>query len=187
VSDPYSTCSTFTERNNLAYSTGTITNLYGQVYEQGSWTDIASNLRADPLFVGYSASALGNLNLQAGSPAIAAGSYLTTVAAGDSGSGTTLLVNDAGFFQDGFGIAGVQPDQIRVGTSTVVQITSVNYATNTLVLANSITRSPGSPVYLFSDSKGSIVLSGNAPDLGALPSGLQQTLAPPSGLAASVN
>jgi hypothetical protein len=180
---PSDTCSTFAERNNLAWclgaNTGVTCNLHSQNYGRGNFTDDPGNIKADPLFVNYAAN---DFHLSTGSPAISAGSYLTTVAAGDSGSGTTLLVNDAGFFQDGDGIAGVKPDQIRVGTSTVAQITSVNYATNTLVLANSITRSPGNPVYLFSDSNGRIVLTGNAPDIGAFPSGLQQMPAPPTGL-----
>jgi hypothetical protein len=63
----------------------------------------------DPLFVNASTtppedktdSTLPNLNLQPNSPAINAGGALTTVAAADSGSGTSLIVDNASYFQDG--------------------------------------------------------------------------------------
>src|ERR1019366_1182658 len=78
-------------------------------------------------------------------------------------------VNDAGFFQNGYGIPGVQPDWIRVGATTTAQIVSINYNTNALTLANPISRSPGDPVYLYKDSAGRQVLYGNVPDIGAYP------------------
>ncbi len=134
-------------------------------------------LNHDPLFV----NPTDNFELQAGSPAIGAGTYLTTVASGDSGSGTSLIVNDAGFFQDGYGISGVQADWVRVGTATKVQIASINYTTNTITLASAISRSPGNPVYLYKNSNGTTVLSGSAPDIGAVPSGAP---APPTNLTA---
>jgi hypothetical protein len=123
-------------------------------------------LVANPGFVNYSAN---NFSLSAGSPAIGAGTYLTAAASGDVGSGTSLLVNDAGFFQDGYGIPTVQADWIRVGPTVTAQIVSVNYDTNTLTLANSISRSPGDPVYLYKDSSGRQVLFGRPPDIGAYP------------------
>ena len=55
----------------------------------------------------------GDFSLLAGSPAIDRGKPLTQVAATDSGSGVTLLVDDAGYFQDGW--AGVDPDWLAVG------------------------------------------------------------------------
>src|SRR6202040_4051678 len=107
--------------------------------------------------------------------ASAAGTSLTTVAAGDSGSGTSLVVKDASYFQDSYGLSNaystVYPDCIAVGTaSNHVCVTSVNYSTNTLTLASSISRSAGQGVYLFSKSDGAQVLTGSAPDLGAYPS-----------------
>lgn len=183
INQPGGTCNSFVDQNDLAWCTGTTCNLLGRSYGQGNFTDDPGNIKADPLLVNY---ATNDVHLSPGSPAIGAGSSLTTVAAGDSGSGTALLVNDAGFFQDGYGLPGVNADQIRVGTSTVAQITSINYATNTLTLSSSITRSPGAPVYLFGDSNGRIVLTGNAPDIGAFPAGSGKP-APPTGLTASVN
>jgi hypothetical protein len=126
-----------------------------------------------------------DFSLQAGSPAINAGTYLTTVASTDSGSGTSLIVNDAGFFQDGYGIAGVNPDCIAVTTVTnQVCITAVNYQTNTLTLASSITRSAGNPVWLYSDSTGRQVLFGQAPNIGATFGAAGSPPAPATGLTA---
>ena len=107
------------------------------------------------------------------------------MASGDSGSGTSLIVNDAGFFQDGYGITGINSDCIAVTTVTNhVCITAVNYQTNTLTLASSITRSKGDPVWLYSDSTGRQVLFGNAPNIGAtLDAGSRP--APPTNLTAT--
>ena len=70
----------------------------------------------DPLFV--SAAATGtDLHLQAGSPAVDAGGPLTTVAAADSGSGTSLVVDDATYFQPGWAgtLAGAWQSGLRAG------------------------------------------------------------------------
>jgi hypothetical protein len=76
-----------------------------------------------------------------------------------------LIVNDAGFFQDGAGV--VNADWIRVGARAIAQISTVDYASNTITLTEAISRSPGDPVYLYKDSNGRIVLFGSAPDIGA--------------------
>jgi hypothetical protein len=130
-------------------------------------------------FVNYAAN---DFHLATGVPAIGGGGPVTTVAAGDSGSGTSLVVNDAAFFQDSLGLSavGVQADCISVGTvANHVCITAVNYSTNTLTLASSINRSAGQGVYLYSKSDGTQVLTGNAPDLGAYPYGGTITTGPP--------
>jgi hypothetical protein len=181
---------------SLSYCSGiTCTTVYGHTYEIGTWMGESHNQNADPLFVKYvSQGSLSNdYHLQAGSPAIAAGTYLTTVASADSGSGTSLIVNDAAYFQDGYGLSNasstVSPDCVAVGTaSNHVCVTKVNYTTNTLTLASSISRSAGEGVYLYSNSDGVQVLTGSAPDMGAYPFGSGTTPpSPPSGLSAVVN
>jgi hypothetical protein len=158
------TSGSFIGGHNLAWCTGTCS-IHGYAYGSGNWTDDPTNLLADPQFVNYAGN---DFDLNPGSPAIGAGTYLTTVAAADSGSGTSLVVNDANFFQDGSGITGVNADCISVTTVTNhVCITAVNYSTNTLTLASSITRSAGNPVWLYSDSTGRTVLIGSAPNIGA--------------------
>ncbi len=140
-------------------------------------------LNADPDGTIFHNNAIGSVlfvnptgydfHLQFGSPARDAGSKLTTVHATDTGSGTSLIVVDARFFQDGsWGptTSGytVNADYIAVGTVTnTVQISSINYATNTITLANGITRSNGQSVWLYKKSDGVIVLYGSAPDCGA--------------------
>jgi hypothetical protein len=183
--NPYATDASsapFSVKNNLAWCTGSPCAIHGHVYGSGNFTDDPGNIKADPMFVNYAGN---NFQLSAGSPAIGAGTYLTTVASGDSGSGTTFVVNDASFFQDGYGIQSVNADCIAVTTVTNhVCITAVNYATNTLSLASSTTRSKGDPVWLYSDSTGRQVLLGNAPNIGAT-FGVGSRPAPPTSLTAT--
>jgi hypothetical protein len=119
-------------------------------------------LNRDPLLMGGT-----DFRLQAGSPAKQAGGPLTTVATRDSGSGTTLAVVDAHFFQDGW--AGAQADWIAVGNSgNTAQISSIDYATDTVILTAPISRSPGQPVWLYKNSRGETVLLSASPDIGAI-------------------
>jgi len=142
---------------NLAYmSAGSIT------WANPLATEPHALLNRNPMFVGPS-----DFRLQAGSPARGAGAPLTSVASNDSGSGTTLVVVDSHFFQDGW--AGVAPDQIAIGTpGNSAQISSINYSTNAITLAAPISRSPGQPIWLFKNSSGAQVLFGAA-DIGAFP------------------
>jgi hypothetical protein len=104
--------------------------------------------------------------IEPSSPAINAGGELTTVAVADTSSGVSLVVSNATFFQPGW--AGTQADWIAIGTvGNVVQISSIDYATNTLTLANGISRSDGDSVWLYRKSDGVQVLYGTAPDIGA--------------------
>ena len=146
----------FDAHNNLAYNTG-YTGFWGLPI--GSETGVILN--QDPLFTGAT-----DFHLQASSPAIDKGGYLTQVAASDAGSGTQLIVNDAGFFQDGW--AGVNPDWIAVGSAgNVAQIQSIDYASNIITLATPLSRVSGDPIFLFKGSSGQQVLYGSAPDIGA--------------------
>lgn len=100
---------------------------------------------------------------------------LTTVHADDTSSGTDLIVANALFFQDGTwgsdltrAAGTMNADWICVGTSSnCVQISSINYATNTLTLSSAISRSDGDNVWLYKDSTGTVRLYGAAPDYGA--------------------
>ncbi len=160
-----STVGTFAVSNNLAYCTAFPCNLHGKTYGSGSFTSDPGNIQANPQFVNYAGN---DFRLANGSPALNGGTYLATVAAGDIGSGTSLVVNDASFFQDGSGIAGVNADCISVRTvGTHACIMAVNYSTNTLTMASGFTRSAGDHVWLYSDSTGRQVLIGGAPNMGA--------------------
>jgi hypothetical protein len=112
-----------------------------------------------------------------------------TTAVGTGSSSVSLTVANAGFFSDGYGITGVQPDWIRIGASTTVQISSVNYSTNVLTLASPVSWSSGASVYLYKNSSGNLVLNGANPDIGAYPFGstsASQDPLPPTNLQATV-
>lgn len=173
--------------------------LFSHVYEQGTWTGDAGSILGyqnhspvnNPNFVNLLGS---DFHVQAGSPAIGAGTFLTTVASGDAGSGTSLIVNDAAYFQDGYGLtnaySAVSPDCIAVGTaSNHVCVTAIDHSNNTLTLAGSISRSAGQGVYLYSKSDGTQVLTGAAPDMGAFPyiDSITSSLAPPTNFSATAH
>jgi len=194
--NPYACSGCANYGHSLYWCSKGCTTVFGHLYGLLSFLGDPGNKNADPLFVNYISpgNASNNYHLQAGSPAIAAGTYLTTVAAGDSGSGTSLVVSDATYFQDGYGLSNaystVNGDCIAVGTpSNHVCVTTVNYTTNTLTLASSISRSAGQGVYLYSKSDGVQVLTGSAPDMGAYPYAGSSTGSPaaPSNLSAVVN
>lgn len=113
-----------------------------------------------------------NFNLQSDSGAIDGGSHLTE-ANGSGSNSTSLVVNNAYPFQDGWGHgagggAVVVADWICVGTvSNCVQISSINYSTKTITLSSAISWSNGAYIWLYKNSSGTRVLYGNAPDCGA--------------------
>jgi hypothetical protein len=173
----------FTSGHNLLYDSVCTTKCS---YLPLASTDSSNVKGSDPLFVSVSSL---DFHLQSGSPAIGTGTYLTT-AVGSASSSTTLTVADAAYFQDGWGIAGVQPDWIRIGTDTSVQISSINYSTNVITVANPVTWSNAAPIYLYKDSSGNVVLNGPNPDIGAYQFGSVAAqfgnVASPTGLAATV-
>jgi hypothetical protein len=114
-----------------------------------------------------------DLRLRINSRCINRGIPLTATRAAGSNS-VKLVVEDALFFQDGtWGSAlthGVTlfPDWIAIGTvDNVVQIKSIDYATNTITLMEPRNWSAQAPVWLYRNSSGEIVLYGSAPDIGA--------------------
>lgn len=119
-----------------------------------------------------------NYNLKATSPYVDSAAPLTQVSKADSGSGNLLKVDDSRVF---YGEASefpawmnVQNDWIAVGqnssditTATKVQIMGVDDITNTIILSEPITRAAGDFIWLWKDSDGTLVVKGNAPDIGA--------------------
>ncbi len=143
-------------RNNDFYGTVSsqykgYTGTYAQMAVQFP-TEWQNNLGSNPLFV----DAVGrNFVLQAGSPMIDAGDYLT-VTTGSGANSTLVGVADAKYFCDGFGIdAG---DMVQIGANAPVQIIAVNYANNQITLATPITWSTGASV--------SLPYLGSKPDIG---------------------
>ncbi|MBV6343634.1 hypothetical protein HWQ67_18870 [Candidatus Magnetobacterium casensis] len=71
----------------------------------------------------------------------------------------------------GAALSGIQGDYIMVGATVgaadTVQITDINYTTNTLTVDPAFTRADGEYIWLYKKSDGDVVLSGAAPDYGA--------------------
>ena len=143
------------------------------------------NSDGDPLFTNPDLTdppslILPDFSLQFSSSAINQGTYLTQ-AVGAGSSSTTLIVDDAHYFQDGkFGSASgcdptkwppnvdIQADWIAIGTlSNIVQISSINYESNTITLATPTTWDDNANIWLEKKSDGERVRYGTAPDMGA--------------------
>lgn len=118
------------------------------------WTsqpEVVGDQRFNPLFDnGY--------YLQESSPCIDAGDWLTTTT--DSGTGTTITVDEANYFFDGYNIQGLKGDNIFVGEDTNLLITDINYDAETITVNRSITWSDNEYVSLLS-------YCGSKPDIGA--------------------
>jgi hypothetical protein len=128
-----------------------------------------NSLEVNPQFVN---AAAGDFHLQSGSPLIDAGGFLTTTAETKTES-TSMRVQDATYFFDGYGIAGEQGDLVQLqGGTTTARIVSVDYGTNTLTLDRPLSWSAGQGV--------SLQFGGSAPDVGAFETNLATTIAPPA-------
>lgn len=86
-----------------------------------------------------------DFHLQSTSNARNNGKAMTTITSA-SGTGSSFVVEDAGFFSWGFGL--VRGDSIRVGASNLVRIDSIDYTTNTVLLNSPISWTNGDPVVL---------------------------------------
>jgi len=113
------------------------------------------NLQVAP---GFNDEASYDFTLKGASPMIDAGIFLAQAAG--SGSGTTLAVDDARYFHDGFGIEGVAGDRIQLeGQTDTATVVGIDYDANTLTLDRSLSWSAGQGV--------SLAYQGAAPDIGA--------------------
>lgn len=181
--------------NNLAWcpnQSSSLCNAGVFSHNSGSFTADTGNVVCDPSFV----NSTSDWHLQAGSCALNGGTNLTTTN-GAGTSSTTLIVNDANYFQDGWGLpagAGLgqmTPDCISVttvGNHVCITAGGINYATNTITLASAISWSSGDKVWLYSDSLGTVRLTGSAPNIGAFGTELATPLppAPATGLFAQI-
>jgi hypothetical protein len=130
----------------------------GYSYMQGK---DANAVEGDPRFVSAPIYAWGydpswDFSLSSNSPAIDAGT--SVAAATNAGTNSTqLVVDDAYFFFDGFGITA--GDMIMIGGGEAVLIASINYQTNAITLSEPRSWSNGAGVHL--------AYEGDAPDIGA--------------------
>jgi hypothetical protein len=136
------------EEFDAGFTIAQFTNLYPGV--------LLNSLEVDPQFVNATNY---DFQLQSTSPMIDAGVFLTSTVT--AGSGTNLAVLDAGYFQDGYGIAGVEGDVIQLqGQTQTALITRVNYTNNILTLDQPLNWAAAQGV--------SLQFSGRAPDIGAI-------------------
>jgi hypothetical protein len=113
------------------------------------------NVDVNPLFEDASAH---KFQLQEESQIRNAGSFLTT-AAGSGVQSNQLVVADATYFSDGFGI--ITGDVIQFENQTErVEIAGIDYATNTLTLNSAMSWNAGDGVAL--------KFTGSSPDMGAI-------------------
>lgn len=165
---------------NIAFSSG---------YPGASWNapysseaTYATLHSKDPLFTNYPFSPA----IASNSPAVDAGTNLTTVT---SGCGTsTLILGDARYFQPGWG--GTQADTLAIGPTvagaTIAQISNITYSSNTVTFGSSVSCTNGDKVWLYAKSDGVRVLYGSAPDIGAYEYGSSPNppprISPPQGV-----
>jgi hypothetical protein len=136
----------------------------------------ASNKEGDPQFVNTTGQGSAkDFTLRSGSPAIDAGVHLTTATNAGNG-GTTLVVEDAGYFIDGWGVPGVYGDSIKIEAGQPVGINTIDYGTNTITLNAPRTWGQGARVFYYRSDR----FQGIAPDIGAHELGGQTPPPPPS-------
>ena len=100
--------------------------------------------------------ASGDLRLRSVSPCIDRGRALTWTTS-EGVSSTSLVVADARYFSDGYGV--VAGDLVQVGSNPPVRVVQVDLAANTLTLEGAVSWSVGDGV--------SYPFEGRAPDIGA--------------------
>ena len=121
-----------------------------------------SIVNSDP---GFMSIASKNFQLSPTSGQIDAGVFLAQAAS--SGSGTSLAVDEASWFYDGFEIPNEAGDIIRIeGQSEFARIVSIDYGANVLTLDKALNWSEGDGVHPS--------FEGAAPDVGAFESGVSQ-------------
>ena len=135
----------------------------GTSHDLTTWNandEVSNDVRDDPEFADAAGS---DFTLNASSPCIDAGSWLTTTNGG--GTGTTITVDEASYFFAGLTDIGandedIDGDNIFIGSNTDLEVTAVDFAGETITVNRSITWSDGDDVSLSS-------YYGSAPDIGA--------------------
>jgi hypothetical protein len=156
-------------KNNLLYRNVTCSGGAQQTNIRDTGAVILTNNGLETSAPGFVNETLNDFRLAVGSRMIDAGGPLTTATA--AGSGTSLRVEDASYFYDGYTIPGEVGDSIQIiGQPATAVVVAINYATNTLTLDSSLTWAAGAGVALRH--------SGARPDLGAFEFGAPVSTAP---------
>jgi len=116
----------------------------------------AANSTADPKFIDESGR---DYHLQADSPLIDAGTFLTRTL--EAGSGTAIPVADVSYFYDGYGIPGEIGDEIQfAGQTETAIVVGIDYEQDILYIDRPMTWMDNVGVTLW--------YTGEAPDMGAI-------------------
>jgi len=132
-----------------------------------------NSIVAEPLFASYSP---GGFTLKPNSPAIDAGTWLTTITS-PTGSGRSFSVFDGSFFYDGYNIPGETGEIIKTKSGKTARIVKVSG--NTITVDTSINWKLGEGL--------SINYYGSLPDIGAKEFKSSSNLNPPQGFKLSEN
>lgn len=143
---------------NIAYNSGYSGTWNAPYSSEATYTSLRNQ---NPLYVDITAGP----DIQSGSPAKDAAVKITSVATADTGTGTSLVVDNAHCFQPGW--AGVNADVLLIGTSTTATVSSIDYSTNTITLTGSVSRNDGDAVTLYRRTDGTGVVDGTVRDIGA--------------------
>lgn len=130
--DPYTTRTT--------YGTSSIT-ASNNACTIGS-THASCAVTTDPLLTNYGA---GNFTIQTGSPAKNTGKAITLANGAAAEATTTLVVDDAEYFTDGFTLTG--GDIIKIGANDPVTISAINYGTKTITISTAQTWADNAEIY----------------------------------------
>ena len=122
---------------------------------------------ADPLFKN---TTVNDFTLNSNSPAIDAGTWLTTITS-PSGSGSSFLVVDSSYFYDGYGIPGETGEIIKTQAGQVATV--VNITGNKITVNKAISWTNGEGLALN--------YQGSTPDIGAKEYSFSSQISPPKG------
>ncbi|MBN1982227.1 MAG: hypothetical protein JW795_11890, partial [Chitinivibrionales bacterium] len=120
-----------------------------------------NNMQADPKFVNPEKH---DFHTKSGSVTIDKGAFLTKTI--KQGSGTKIMVADAGYFSDGFGIDNEPGDVIQLANQTqTAKIVKVDYTNNSITVNKALAWSANQGV--------SLMYNASAPDIGCYEYGAQ--------------
>jgi len=146
--------------NNCFYSPASAVYWYPSGAKTVAWMETnysslwGNNTTSDPTFTNAAGK---DFTLLTGSPCIDTGAWLT-LTNGTGSASTTLIVDDASYFCDGWNI--ITGDTIQIdGDATTAVITSINYGTDTITIDTALTWGDGVGVAL--------AYNGTDPDMGA--------------------
>ncbi|MFN8360554.1 MAG: right-handed parallel beta-helix repeat-containing protein [Candidatus Kapaibacterium sp.] len=122
-------------------------------FESGFPSVFIGNLQVEPYFVDTTKI---NMRLMSKSELIDKGAFIAK-AVNSGSNATTLIVDDAGFFSDGFGLTNGDTIQFENQQTTAI-VQAINYTTNTLTLTTPLSWQNGQGL--------SLKYSGKAPEMG---------------------